>query len=43
MVKSKTENGMEDEFMMTSNGDSSLCGDEELAWWFVTRNSNIGM
>jgi hypothetical protein len=32
MVKSEAENDMEAEFMMTSNGGSNLCGDEELAW-----------
>jgi hypothetical protein len=31
MVKSKMENEMEFEFLMTSNDDSSLC-DIELAW-----------
>jgi hypothetical protein len=32
MVKSKAENDMEAEFLMTSNGGLSLCDDEELAW-----------
>jgi hypothetical protein len=32
MVKTGAENDMEAEFLMTSNGGSSLCGDEELAW-----------
>jgi hypothetical protein len=32
MMKSKTENDMEAEFLMTSSGDLSLCGDEKLAW-----------
>jgi hypothetical protein len=32
MVKLEAENDMEAEFLMTSNGGSSLCGDEELAW-----------
>jgi hypothetical protein len=31
MVKSDMENDMETEFLMTSNGGSSLGGDEELA------------
>jgi hypothetical protein len=29
---SDVENDMETGFLMTSNGGSSLCGDEELAW-----------
>jgi hypothetical protein len=32
MVKLEMENDMEAEFLMTSNRDSSLCDDEELAW-----------
>jgi hypothetical protein len=32
MVKLEAENDMEAEFPMTSNRDSSLCDDEELAW-----------
>jgi hypothetical protein len=32
MVKSETENVMEAEFPMASNGGSSLCDDEKLAW-----------
>jgi hypothetical protein len=32
MVKAEMENDMEAKFLMTSNGGSSLCGDEELAW-----------
>jgi hypothetical protein len=32
MVKSKVENDMEAEFLMTSNGGLSICDDEELAW-----------
>jgi hypothetical protein len=31
MMKLDAENDMETEFLMTSNGDSSLCDDEELA------------
>jgi hypothetical protein len=34
---------MEAKFLMTSNGGSSLCGDEELTWWFVILSSGIGM
>jgi hypothetical protein len=32
MVKSETEIDMEAEFLMASNGGSSLCDDEKLAW-----------
>jgi hypothetical protein len=32
MVNTGAENDMEAEFLMTSNGGSSPCGDEELAW-----------
>jgi hypothetical protein len=32
MVKLETENGMEADFLMTSNGGSSTCGDEKLTW-----------
>jgi hypothetical protein len=32
MVKSDAENDMETRFLMTSNGGSSLRGDEKLAW-----------
>jgi hypothetical protein len=32
MVKSDAENNMEIEFLMATNGGSSLNGDEELAW-----------
>jgi hypothetical protein len=32
MVKSDAHNDMEIEFSMTSNGGSSLRGDEELVW-----------
>jgi hypothetical protein len=28
----EAENDMEAEFLMTSNGGSSFCGNEELAW-----------
>jgi hypothetical protein len=31
MVKPEAENDMEAEFLMTSNGGLSLCGDEELS------------
>jgi hypothetical protein len=31
LVKSEAVNDMEAEFLMTSNGGLSLCGDEELA------------
>jgi hypothetical protein len=41
-VKSDAENDMETEFLMTSNGGSSLRGDEEHAWCFVTHNIDIG-
>jgi hypothetical protein len=36
------ENDMEAEFLMTSNDGSSLCGDEELSWWFLTHSNGIG-
>jgi hypothetical protein len=42
MVKSEAENDMIAEFLRTSIGGSSLCGDEELAWCFVTCGSGIG-
>jgi hypothetical protein len=32
MVKSEAENDTEAEFLRNSNGGSSLCGDEEIAW-----------
>jgi hypothetical protein len=32
MVMLEEENDMEAKFLMTSNGGSSLCGDEELTW-----------
>jgi hypothetical protein len=32
MVKSEAENDMIVEFTRTCNGESSLCGDEELTW-----------
>jgi hypothetical protein len=32
MMKSEAENDMIAKFMRTCNGDSSLCGNEELAW-----------
>jgi hypothetical protein len=32
MVMLEEENDMEATFLMTSNGGSSLCGDEELTW-----------
>jgi hypothetical protein len=41
-VKSEAKNGMKAKFLMTSNGGSSLCGDEELAWCFVISSSGIG-
>jgi hypothetical protein len=32
MVKSEAKNDMEGDFLRTSSGGSSLCGDVELAW-----------
>jgi hypothetical protein len=32
MVKLEADNDMEAEFLMNSNGGSSLCSNEELAW-----------
>jgi hypothetical protein len=36
------ENDMETEFLVTSGVGSSLRGDDELSWWFVTCSSGIG-
>jgi hypothetical protein len=41
MVKLEAENDTKAESLRTSNGGLSLCGNEELAWWFVTRRSGI--
>jgi hypothetical protein len=36
------EKDMATEFLMTSSGGLSLCGDEEFAWLFVSPSSGIG-
>jgi hypothetical protein len=41
VVKSEVEDDMEAEFLMISNGVSSLYRNEELAWYFMTRSNDI--